>query len=142
MPARPVPSARQRHGPRPWPARPFWNVAQRHRPLLRRHPLLRATVDPINTARREDDEANLLVEAAFGDPDELERINGVGPMLCELLHEIGVFYFWQVAEWSPQDVNWVDDKLMHFKGRIQRDKWVDQAQSLAALPEAARRPGS
>ncbi|WP_340691414.1 hypothetical protein [Hyphomonas sp.] len=99
-------------------------------------------VDPINTARREDDEANLLVEAAFGEPDELERINGVGPMLCELLHEIGVFYFWQVAEWSPQDVDWVDDKLMHFKGRIQRDKWVDQAQSLAALPDAARRPGS
>ena len=99
-------------------------------------------VDPINTARREDDEANLLVEAAFGDPDELERINGVGPMLCELLHEIGVFYFWQVAEWSPQDIDWVDDKLMHFKGRIQRDKWVDQAQTLAALPEAARRPGA
>ncbi|MBU2606100.1 MAG: hypothetical protein KKC43_09445 [Alphaproteobacteria bacterium] len=99
-------------------------------------------LDPINTARREDDEANLLVEAAFGDPDDLERINGVGPMLCELLHEIGVFYFWQVAEWSPQDVDWVDDKLMHFKGRIQRDKWVDQAQSLAALPDAARRPGA
>jgi predicted flap endonuclease-1-like 5' DNA nuclease len=99
-------------------------------------------LDPINTARREDDEANLLVEAAFGDPDDLERINGVGPMLCELLHEIGVFYFWQVAEWSPQDIDWVDDKLMHFKGRIQRDKWVDQAQTLAALPEAARRPGT
>jgi predicted flap endonuclease-1-like 5' DNA nuclease len=63
-------------------------------------------------------------------------------MLCELLHEIGVFYYWQVAEWSPQDVDWVDDKLMHFKGRIQRDKWVDQAQSLAALPDAARRPGA
>ncbi len=98
-------------------------------------------VDPINTARREDDEANLLVEAAFGDPDELERINGVGPMLCELLHEVGVFYFWQVAEWSPQDVKWVDDKLMHFKGRIQRDDWVGQAKLLAVQPEAAQRPG-
>jgi predicted flap endonuclease-1-like 5' DNA nuclease len=99
-------------------------------------------VDPINAARREDDEANLLVEAAFGEADELERINGVGPMLCELLHEIGVFYFWQVAEWSAQDVGWVDEKLMHFKGRIQRDKWVSQAQQLAALPNSARRPGS
>ncbi|WP_439619426.1 hypothetical protein [Hyphomonas sp.] len=99
-------------------------------------------LDPINAARREDDEANLLVEAAFGDADDLERINGVGPMLCELLHEIGVFYFWQVAEWSAQDVDWVDDKLMHFKGRIQRDKWVSQAQQLAALPGSARRPGS
>ncbi|MEQ8301456.1 MAG: hypothetical protein RH945_13025 [Hyphomonas sp.] len=99
-------------------------------------------IDPINAARREDDEANLLVEAAFGDADELERINGVGPMLCELLHEIGVFYFWQVAEWSAKDVDWVDEKLMHFKGRIQRDKWVSQAQQLAALPDSAKRPGS
>jgi predicted flap endonuclease-1-like 5' DNA nuclease len=99
-------------------------------------------LDPINAARREDDEANLLIEAAFGDADDLERINGVGPMLCELLHEIGVFYFWQVAEWSAQDVDWVDEKLMHFKGRIQRDKWVSQAQELAALPGSARRPGS
>lgn len=99
-------------------------------------------VDPINAARREEDEANLLVEAAFGNADDLERINGVGPMLCELLHEIGVFYFWQVAEWSAQDVDWVDEKLMHFMGRIQRDKWVSQAQQLAALAGSARRPGT
>ena len=99
-------------------------------------------LDPINEARREDDEANLLVEAAFGDADDLERINGVGPMLCELLHEVGVFYFWQVAEWSPQDVEWVDGKLQHFKGRITRDRWVDQARDLAMLPDSARRPGS
>ena len=95
-------------------------------------------LDPIN----EDDEANLLVEAAFGDADDLERINGVGPMLCELLHEVGVFYFWQVAEWSPQDIEWVDGKLQHFKGRITRDKWVDQARDMAMLPDSARRPGS
>ena len=99
-------------------------------------------LDPINEARREDDEANLLVEAAFGDADDLERINGVGPMLCELLHEVGVFYFWQVAEWSPQDVEWVDGKLQHFKGRITRDRWVEQARDLAMLPDSARRPGS
>lgn len=99
-------------------------------------------IDPINEARRADDEANLLVEAAFGDADDLERINGVGPMLCELLHEVGVFYFWQVAEWSPQDIEWVDGKLQHFKGRITRDKWVDQARDMAMLPDSARRPGS
>ncbi|KCZ90655.1 hypothetical protein [Hyphomonas johnsonii] len=96
--------------------------------------------DPINEARREDDEANLLVEAAFGDADDLEKIIGVGPMLGELLNEIGVYYFWQIAEWTPEDVKWVDSKLMHFKGRIQRDNWVGQAQKLAAAPGAAARP--
>lgn len=98
--------------------------------------------DPIVTARREGDEANLLTHAAFGKGDDLEEIVGVGPMLAELLHEVGVFYFWQVAEWSQDDVDYVDRKLLHFKGRIERDNWVGQARELANLPSSARRPGA
>ena len=96
--------------------------------------------DPINPARRPDDRANLLVEAAFGNPDDLEHISGIGPMLRQLLNEVGVYYFWQISEWSPADVEWVDNKLMHFKGRIERDNWVEQAQNLAAHPASAKRP--
>ncbi|WP_290489142.1 hypothetical protein [Hyphomonas sp. UBA3988] len=102
---------------------------------------VRRGVDPIAAARRPDDKANLLVSAAFGQDDDLERINGIGPMLAELLNEIGVFYFWQIAEWGPDEIKWVDDKLEHFKGRIQRDDWVGQAKLLAVQPEAAQRPG-
>ena len=96
--------------------------------------------DPIAHARRPDDEANLLTEAAFGEGDDLERIIGVGPMLGELLNDIGVYYFWQVAEWSDADIAWVDNKLEHFKGRIDRDKWVEQAKLLAREDGAAKRP--
>lgn len=96
--------------------------------------------DPIAAARRPDDKANLLTEAAFGEEDDLERINGIGPMLCELLNEIGVYYFWQIAEWGPEEIDWVDAKLEHFKGRIQRDDWVGQAKQQAKRPEAARHP--
>src|SRR5262249_24532651 len=35
--------------------------------------------DPINSVRRPDDEANLLIDPAFGPPDDLEQIHGVGP---------------------------------------------------------------
>lgn len=98
--------------------------------------------DPIRTARREDDEANLLTHAAFGLGDDLEQIVGVGPMLTELLHEVGVFYFWQIAEWTPDDVDYVDGKLLHFRGRIERDDWVGQSRQLAALPTSAKRPES
>ena len=80
---------------------------------------------------RPDDQANLLVEAAFGEEDDLERVNGIGPMLAELLNEIGVYYFWQISEWGPDEIQWVDDKLEHFKGRILRDDWVGQAKVLA-----------
>ncbi|CAN0586592.1 unnamed protein product, partial [Laminaria digitata] len=45
------------------------------------------------------------------------------------------------AEWGPDEIQWVADKLEHFKGRIQRDDWVGQAKLLAVQPEAAQRPG-
>ena len=98
--------------------------------------------DPITRARRVDDEANLLTHAAFGTGDDLEQIVGVGPMLAELLNDVGVFYFWQIAEWTQQDVDYVDGKLLHFKGRIERDDWVGQSRQLAALPTSARRPAA
>ncbi len=99
-------------------------------------------VDPINTFRRVDDQANLLVEPAFGQPDDLEAIDGVGPMLRALLHDLGIYYFWQVAEWSAQEIDWVESKLMHFRGRIRRDDWVGHARVLAGAATAAKRPMS
>jgi len=96
--------------------------------------------DPINAARKADDRANLLVEAAFGPADDLELIDGVGPMLASLLNDIGVYYFWQVAEWTSEEIDWVESKLKHFRGRIRRDDWVGHARELAAAPAAAKRP--
>jgi len=98
--------------------------------------------DPIEAERRPDDRANLLVRPAFGTPDDLERISGVGPKLRDMLHGIGVYYFWQVAEWTPEQVEWVDSLLDAFHGRIERDNWVSQARMMAAEPTSVRRPGS
>ncbi len=97
-------------------------------------------IDPINAVRRSGDSANLLREPAFGPPDDLQQIDGVGPMLAALLHEIGVYYYWQVAEWTPEDVAIVEARLMNFRGRILRDDWVGRARLLAASPTAAKRP--
>ena len=96
--------------------------------------------DPLASVRRPNDESNLLRAAAFGDADDLERISGVGPMLSDLLQDIGVYYFWQIAEWDAEDIVWVDNKLEHFKGRIERDNWVGQAQTFAAESDTANRP--
>ncbi len=96
--------------------------------------------DPINAFLRAGDQSNLLTEPAFGVPDDLERIDGVGPMLRALLHDIGVFYFWQVAEWTNAEIDWVESKLAHFRGRIRRDDWVGQARTMAAAPGAVKRP--
>jgi predicted flap endonuclease-1-like 5' DNA nuclease len=96
--------------------------------------------DPLMAVRRTNDRANLLTHDAFGPGDDLEQILGVGPLLKELLNDLGVYYFWQIAEWGPREVEWVDSKLEHFKGRITRDTWIDQARQLMRQANAARRP--
>jgi predicted flap endonuclease-1-like 5' DNA nuclease len=85
---------------------------------------------------------NLLEGASFGPPDELKRTRGIGPVLDRLLHRLGVFYFWQIAEWTEDDVAFVDDRLDVFKGRIARDAWVSQAARLAHEPDTAKPPPS
>lgn len=64
-----------------------------------------------------------------GAPDDLKRIGGIGPKIEGILNELGIFYYDQVAEWSDAEAAWVDSYL-RFQGRVQREKWVDQAVSL------------
>lgn len=78
--------------------------------------------------------ANLLTEAREGGADDLKRISGVGPKLEGLLHENGVFHFDQIMAWGAGDIAYMDDKLS-FKGRIERDNWIEQATSLNAEKE-------
>ncbi|MEM8753685.1 MAG: bL21 family ribosomal protein, partial [Pseudomonadota bacterium] len=74
--------------------------------------------------------ANLL-DAAKGEADDLTRISGVGPKLQDKLNENGVYHFWQIAEWGPAEIAFMDDQLS-FKGRIERDGWISQAAEYAA----------
>ena len=65
-------------------------------------------------------------------PDDLKAISGVGPKLETVLNELGVWTYAQIAAWSGEEVAWVDDYLS-FSGRIGRDKWIEQAATLAAV---------
>ncbi|MEO0693739.1 MAG: 50S ribosomal protein L21, partial [Pseudomonadota bacterium] len=62
--------------------------------------------------------------------DDLKQLSGVGPALEKKLHEAGVTTFAQIAAWTPEDVAAMDEKLS-FKGRIEREGWIAQAEELA-----------
>lgn len=62
--------------------------------------------------------------------DDLTKISGVGPVIVKKLHALGVTTFAQIAAWTPEDVEEMDEKLS-FKGRIDRDDWLKQAAELA-----------
>ncbi|MEP1442323.1 MAG: 50S ribosomal protein L21 [Hyphomicrobiales bacterium] len=74
--------------------------------------------------------AGALFAAAEGEPDDLKQISGVGPVLEKKLHGLGITKFAQVAAFTADDIAKVDDALS-FKGRIERDNWLDQAAELA-----------
>ena len=62
--------------------------------------------------------------------DDLRMVSGVGPKVEGLLHEIGVFKWEQISRWTEEERAWVDG-FLKFKGRIDRENWVRQAEALA-----------
>ncbi len=73
-----------------------------------------------------------LPSARGGKPDDLKVIVGIGPKLEILCHRLGFFHFDQLAAWTEAEIAWVDNNLEGFRGRVTRDKWVEQARVLAA----------
>ena len=67
-----------------------------------------------------------------GKADDLKQIKGVGPKMEQLCNSLGFWHFDQIAGWTADEVAWVDANLTGFKGRVSRDKWVEQARILAA----------
>jgi len=63
--------------------------------------------------------------------DDLKRISGVGTVLEKKLHSLGIYTFQQIADFTKENIDWVDDHLS-FHGRIERDDWIGQAKKLAA----------
>lgn len=72
-----------------------------------------------------------FLTAPEGQPDDLQRLKGVGPKLSTLLGELGVYHYHQIASWSDEHIVIVDERLGSFKGRIHRDLWREQARLLA-----------
>ena len=63
------------------------------------------------------------------EPDNLTLIKGIGMVIAKQLNDLGVYYFEQIAIWEEEDIAKVDQYLA-FKGRIKREKWVEQAKDL------------
>lgn len=63
--------------------------------------------------------------------DDFTRMKGVGPKLAARLRELGVTSYRQIAELTPADADALDARLGAFKGRMSRDRWIEQAAYLA-----------
>jgi large subunit ribosomal protein L21 len=94
-------------------------------------PKAAATKAAAKAAPKASDAAAPLFTAPEGEPDDLKKISGVGPVIEKKLHALGITQYQQVAAFTADDIAKVDDALS-FKGRIERDDWLAQAKKLAA----------
>lgn len=69
-------------------------------------------------------------EAAPAAADDLKKLSGVGPALEKKLNAAGITSYAQIAAWTDADVAAIDEQLS-FKGKIEREGWIDQAKELA-----------
>ena len=63
--------------------------------------------------------------------DDLCRLKGVGPKFADALQAAGFHRFEQLAHLTPTEVERLDTQLGAFRGRIARDRVVEQADYLA-----------
>ena len=94
-------------------------------------PAAKKKAAPKAEAKTETKAAAPAKEAAKAEGgDDLKKLSGVGPVLEQKLLDAGVTSYAQIAAWTEADIAEFDEKLS-FKGRIEREGWVDQAKELA-----------
>ncbi|MEZ4857642.1 MAG: hypothetical protein R2781_02415 [Flavobacteriaceae bacterium] len=62
--------------------------------------------------------------------DDLTQINGIGPYIEQRLNEIGIYNYDQISRFKDEDIRVLTELIDFFPGRIERDNWIAQAQSL------------
>ena len=63
--------------------------------------------------------------------DDLCRLKGVGPKFADALNGLGFTRFEQLAHLTPTEIERLDAQLGAFRGRIARDRIVEQADYLS-----------
>ena len=71
----------------------------------------------------------------FGTPaetpiDDLKVISGIAAVIEKQLAGIGITTYRQIANFTQEDIERVNDAIEVFQGRIEREKWVPQAARL------------
>lgn len=65
-----------------------------------------------------------------GETDDLTQIIGIGKVFERTLHDMGIWYFRQIAAFGPAEIARINSELKEFKGRIEHDDWIGQAKEL------------
>ncbi len=102
---------------------------------------LNAEIDALNALQEEAvhfsvaEKKDLLNYKSFGkareaDKDDLKMISGIGPVIEKRLNSLDIYTFLQISKFTPEDIETINDAIIYFSDRIERDEWVAQAKEL------------
>jgi predicted flap endonuclease-1-like 5' DNA nuclease len=83
------------------------------------------------TAPAAAEKRDLKLAMPEGPQDDLKRIRGIGVLIEKRLNGMGITRYEQIANWTGGDIDRVS-QILEFKGRIERENWVEQARILAS----------
>lgn len=66
-----------------------------------------------------------------GPADDLTRLKGLGPKAAAQLKLLGITRFAQLASLDGSQIAALDEQMGVFRGRLERDRWIEQARYLA-----------
>ena len=89
----------------------------------------------VDTEAKRDQIDGMLHTIGVYDPatqkaDNLKKISGVGPVMEQKLHQLGIYTFDQVSRMTKKEYDLLDEIIDTFPGRAEREDWAGQAQKL------------
>jgi small subunit ribosomal protein S2 len=64
-----------------------------------------------------------------GVADDLKKLTGVSPAIEKRLNDLGIFHFWQIAEFGATDAHKIGEEV-GLPGRV--EGWIAQAKEFTA----------
>ncbi len=89
------------------------------------------TTTNLDVALQQDERRGLIYTIPPEERDDLKRISGIASVLESRLNEFGIYTYRQIMDWDHVAVEEFS-RLLTFRDRILRDKWIDQARRLYA----------
>ncbi len=68
--------------------------------------------------------------ASEKEKEDLKVISGIGPFIEKKLNALGIYTYKQIANFTEEDREKVNEAIEFFPGRIMRDDWIGQAKKL------------
>lgn len=129
-PATPQAAAPPPPAAQPTPVRSTTPDADSARPLAD-EPI--AASAPLDAAPQQE-AASAPTDSGVADPADLPvtQLKGLGPKVAARLAELGITHVGQLAAMSDDQAEALDAELGTFRGRMARDRWIEQARLLAS----------